>query len=190
MSTSLLKLCLLSGVVLLSGCATLSKEECKIGNWQAIGYSDGVAGYYPDRLISHAEACSKASVMPDNQAWERGRQMGLKQYCTASNAYTLGRRGTTFNKVCPVTTTDTLQQINRQGLESYRLNKQINADKQLLEKYRTEYEKLRNGEKLDFKTEKEARDRLVYLPAEFQKIKRRVDDNERQLEALERINRY
>lgn len=190
MSKTLLQLCMLNSIILLSGCATLSKEECVIGNWQAIGYSDGVAGHYPDRLTSHAKACSKASIAPDNQAWEYGRQMGLKQYCTTSNAYSIGRRGTTLNKVCPVTMTNDLQRVNQQGLEYYRLNKQLDDDKRLLEKYRIEYNKLRNGEKLDFKTEKEARERLVYLPKEFQKLTQRIYNNQRQLNSLEQSKKY
>lgn len=44
----------LSSIYLLSGCATLSKEECMVGDWQTIGYNDGVAGYHSERLTSHA----------------------------------------------------------------------------------------------------------------------------------------
>ena len=56
---------LLSSIILLAGCATLSKEECTVGNWQMIGYNDGVAGHYPERLASHTKACAKANVAPD-----------------------------------------------------------------------------------------------------------------------------
>ena len=60
-----LSLALLGSIVLLSSCATLSKQECLVGDWQAIGYNDGVAGYQSDRLASHAKACAKASVAPN-----------------------------------------------------------------------------------------------------------------------------
>ncbi len=82
----------LASIYLLSGCATLSKEECMVGDWQAIGYNDGVAGYHSERLASHAKACAKASIAPDYQAWERGRQLGLKQYCTTTSAYNVGKQ--------------------------------------------------------------------------------------------------
>nr|WP_207804021.1 DUF2799 domain-containing protein [Psychrobacter sp. JCM 18903] len=72
-----LSLALLGSIVLLSSCATLSKQECIVGDWQAIGYNDGVAGYQSDRLASHAKACAKASVAPNYLAWERGRSWGL-----------------------------------------------------------------------------------------------------------------
>lgn len=161
-------------IVLLAGCATLSKEECKIGNWQTIGYNDGVAGHYPDRLASHAKACAKVGTAPDYQAWERGRQLGLQQYCTVNNAYNIGKRGNDLNSVCPAALTHALQQANQQGKKYYHLNKQLNEDKLLLEKYQVEYRKLREGEMLDFNNEKEARARLLFLAPELQRIERRI----------------
>ncbi len=32
-------------VFLLTGCATLSQEECVNANWQTIGFEDGIQGY-------------------------------------------------------------------------------------------------------------------------------------------------
>ena len=54
---SSLSLVVLGSMILLSSCATLSKQECLVGDWQAIGYNDGVAGYQSERLASHAKAC-------------------------------------------------------------------------------------------------------------------------------------
>jgi hypothetical protein len=106
-----------------------------VGNWQAIGYNDGVAGYPPSRLAAHSKACAKANVAADYESWERGRQLGLKQYCTVNNAYNIGRRGLELNRVCPASSTMRLQQANQQGREYYRLNKQLNDDRALLEEY-------------------------------------------------------
>ncbi len=118
-----LSVTVLSSTYLLSGCATLSKEECLVGDWQAIGYNDGVAGYHSERLASHAKACAKASIAPDYQAWERGRQLGLKQYCTTNNAYNLGRRGRKLNNICPIAMVNTLQNANQRGLDYYALER-------------------------------------------------------------------
>lgn len=63
-----LSLSIFGSILLLSSCATLSKQECVVGDWQTIGYNDGVAGHYADRLASHTKACAKASVAPDPQA--------------------------------------------------------------------------------------------------------------------------
>lgn len=180
----------LSSVMLLSSCATLSVEECVVGDWQTIGYNDGVAGYSANRLAAHSKACAKANVTADYKSWERGRQLGLKQYCTVSNAYNIGRRGLELNSVCPATMTRTLQQANRQGREYYSLNKQLSEDKALLDKYEADYIKLRAGQMLDFKDEKEARRYLLSLPAEFRRLERQISNAERRLNRLNYAHRY
>ena len=178
-----LGLSIISSVYLLSGCATLSKQECTIGDWQTIGYNDGVAGYHSDRLASHTKACAKAGVAPDYQSWERGRQSGLKQYCTVNNAYNVGRRGRQLNTVCPVANARMLQQANQQGLDYYKLDSQLDEDKRLLDTYQAEFHKLENGDMLDFANEKEARARLLSLSDEIRQTKRRIQSTQKQLDS-------
>lgn len=185
-----LSLPILGSVFLLSGCATLSKQECMIGDWQAIGYNDGVAGYHSDRLASHAKACAKTGVAPDYQAWERGRQLGLKQYCTTNSAYNIGRRGRKLNSVCPIALASTLQQANQRGLELYALESQLDKDKRLLDEHQAEFDKLESGEMLDFANEKEARKRLLSLAKELRQAERRINTTQRQLDYLNQLNRY
>lgn len=181
---------LFSGIYLLSACATLSKQECMVGDWQAIGYNDGVAGYAADRLASHTKACAKTSVTPNYQLWERGRQLGLKQYCTVTSAYNVGRRGRELNNVCPITIVNTLQSANKKGLDYYALDSQLDKDKRLLEARELEFDKLRNGDMLDFETEKEARARLISLPTELRDIKRRINNIQRKLDVLNQMSGY
>ena len=190
MGNFLAKVVMISSCIALSACATLSKEECMVGDWQAIGYNDGVAGYSVERLAAHSKACANASVAPNYEAWERGRKLGLQQYCTADNAYNIGRRGNTLNNVCPASMMSNLQKVNQQGQQYYTLNNEIAKDQQLIKTYRTEYDKLRDGDMLAFKTEKEARGRLVHLSEEFYKIQRRIDNNERKIELLDQTNPY
>ena len=178
-----LGLSIISSVYLLSGCATLSKQECMVGDWQTIGYNDGVAGYHSDRLASHTKACAKAGVAPDYQSWERGRQSGLQQYCTVNNAYNVGRRGRQLNTVCPVANARMLQQANQQGLDYYKLDSQLDDDKRLLDTYQAEFHKLENGDMLDFANEKEARARLLSLSDEIRQTKRRIQSTQKQLDS-------
>ena len=179
---------ILGSIYLLSGCATLSKQECMIGDWQAIGYNDGVAGYHSDRLASHTKACAKASIAPDYQAWARGRQLGLQQYCTANNAYNVGRRGNRLNNVCPITSASALRQANQSGLNYYTLDSQVAKDKQLLIEYQREFEQLEGGAMLDFANEKEARARLLTLSDDIRNTKRRLKTTKKQLDALNQSN--
>lgn len=161
-----------------------------VGDWQAIGYNDGVAGYPPSRLAAHSKACAKANVTADYKSWEHGRQLGLKKYCTVSNAYNIGRRGLELNSVCPAEISRTLQKANRQGREYYNLNKQLSDDKELLGKYEAEYIKLRAGQMLDFEDEKEARRYLLSLPDELRRLERQISRTERQLNRLDHIDPY
>ena len=184
---SAFRLPLLGSILLISGCATLSKEECTVGNWQTIGYNDGVAGYYSNRLAAHAKACAKVGTAPDYQTWERGRVLGLKQYCTVDNAYNIGKRGKTINSVCPAEAASQLQRGNQQGLTLYKLNNDIERDNKLLEKYQDEFEKLREGELLHFKNEKDARAYYIKLPSEFRRITQRITQNEFELRRLSRL---
>ncbi|MDN3448006.1 DUF2799 domain-containing protein [Psychrobacter sp. APC 3281] len=185
-----LGLSVFGSIYLLAGCATLSKQECLVGDWQAIGYNDGVAGYHSDRLASHTKACAKASVAPDYQAWERGRKLGLQQYCTINNAYNIGRRGRQLNNVCPITMANTLQTANQKGLDYYALDSQLDKDNRLLDTYQSEFDKLENGEMLDFSNEKEARARLLSLSDEIRDIKRRIRTTQQQLDSLNQSSNF
>ena len=185
-----LGLSVFGSIYLLAGCATLSKQECLIGDWQAIGYNDGVAGYHSDRLASHTKACAKASVAPDYQAWERGRKLGLQQYCTINNAYNIGRRGRQLNNVCPIAMANTLQAANQKGLDYYALDSQLDKDNHLLDTYQSEFDKLENGEMLDFSNEKEARARLLSLSDEIRDAKRRIQKTQQQLDSLNQSSNF
>ncbi|WP_394124788.1 DUF2799 domain-containing protein [Psychrobacter nivimaris] len=185
-----LGLSVFGSIYLLAGCATLSKQECLIGDWQAIGYNDGVAGYHSDRLASHTKACAKASVAPDYQAWERGRKLGLQQYCTINNAYNIGRRGRQLNNVCPIAMANTLQTANQKGLDYYALDSQLDKDSRLLDTYQSEFDKLENGEMLDFANEKEARARLLSLSDEIRDTKRRIRITQQQLDSLNQSSNF
>ena len=182
------RLAILGSIYLLSACATLTKQECMVGDWQAIGYNDGVAGYYSDRLASHAKACAKTSVTPDYRLWERGRQLGLKQYCTVTSAYNVGRRGRKLNNVCPIALASSLQVANQKGLDYYTLDNQLDKDKRLLKTAEEAFKKLKNGEMLDFETEKEARARLLSLPIELRDIEHRIYNTQKQLALLNQMN--
>ena len=113
--------------------------------------------------------------------------LGLKQYCTVDNAYNIGKRGKTINNVCPAEAASQLQLGNQRGLTLYKLNGDIERDNKLLEKYQDEFEKLREGELLHFKNEKDARAYYIKLPSEFRRITQRITQNEFELRRLSRL---
>ncbi|PNK60384.1 DUF2799 domain-containing protein [Psychrobacter sp. FDAARGOS_221] len=177
-------------VPLLTSCATLSKEECLTGNWESIGYADGAAGRSSDHLNRHNKACAKVGVATNYQMWEKGRQQGLKQYCTATNAYQLGKRGSQLNAVCPASVTPKLDRINADGRRYYSINQQIVNEKKKLKEYTDDYESLRNGSNLDFTDERDARSYLIELPPKIYQVQERIDRLEYQLQQLQQAVGY
>jgi hypothetical protein len=85
----------------LAGCATISQEACRQGDWAGVGFKDGQAGRAQSRLDDHAKACAKAGVSPDPAAYFQAREQGLKLYCTQDRGFHEGRAGQSYAGVCP-----------------------------------------------------------------------------------------
>lgn len=77
----------------LSGCAGLSEDQCQILNWEAEGRSAGQYGGGPTSYSRLASQCSRYAIVPDYEAFERGRQQGLVRFCTPDGAYIAGLAG-------------------------------------------------------------------------------------------------
>jgi hypothetical protein len=81
----------------LTGCASLSKDECLSGNWEEIGVRDGANGKPEEYLIEHTTACAKVNVVPDRGAWTHGRERGLERFCQPRRLYDIGEYGGSFD---------------------------------------------------------------------------------------------
>ena len=103
----------------LAACASLSEDECKAGDWYAVGYEDGTNGREPDFLLNHAKACNQFGVAPVRARWEEGRQDGLPVYCRPARAWKEGAEGRRLRPVCPVEKLPALQRAHDRG-ERYR----------------------------------------------------------------------
>ena len=112
--------------LLLTACTTtgtLKKDDCLTADWTAIGVQDGTQGANSQKILQHTKTCQGLST-PDRQAWEQGRQQGLKTYCTKANAYQMGRMGYTLTGVCD----DNLEELHRanmMGLEQYEMSERL-----------------------------------------------------------------
>jgi len=83
-----------------SGCATLSEDECLAGNWRSIGFEDGAQGQAPDRVGEHRSACERHGITPNFELWRLGYDEGLTRYCTRDNGFRVGSIGQTYRGVC------------------------------------------------------------------------------------------
>lgn len=86
--------------LLLASCATMSPEECQLANWRDMGQRDGQRGEPLSLLGRRAEDCAKVNVDIDQQAYQQGRELGLRSYCRLDNAVPLGLSGATYAGVC------------------------------------------------------------------------------------------
>ncbi len=87
--------------VVVTGCATLSEDECRYADWTQIGFEDGARGKGVLMLAQHRKACAKAGVTPDWQSYKEGHMKGLIRFCTYRNGLNLGERGGKHPDFCP-----------------------------------------------------------------------------------------
>ena len=111
----------------LSGCATMSADECTMSDWHTIGFEDGAMGYTADRLGDHRKACAKHGVAPDFEAYQAGREEGLRDYCQPSRGFNLGASGARYNGVCPAYLETDFVDAYNSGHQLYTLRSRVNS---------------------------------------------------------------
>ena len=95
-------LVLSAAILLTSGCASLSKEECLSGNWKQIGYNDGArGGDASSNLRSHSKSCAEHGIGINRDAYYAGHKDGLKKFCTPANGRRHGEQGFHYGGICP-----------------------------------------------------------------------------------------
>jgi len=86
--------------VMIASCAPISEDECRGGDWGAIGLEDGKKGRLASILGKYTETCAEFGVAPNKETYLAARAAGLEFYCTPQNAYEVGRDGGRLNNVC------------------------------------------------------------------------------------------
>ena len=134
------------GVVLvlagLSGCATMSSDECMTSDWTTIGFEDGVRGYTADRIGKHRKACAKHGVTPDFTAYQAGRDQGLVEYCQPGRGFSVGSSGGRYNGVCSVNQEADFLDAYNAGYHLYTLKSNVNRENSAIYSKEHELERL------------------------------------------------
>lgn len=112
-------------LILLSGCATLNREECLNADWYSIGYVDGARGHSASKIGEHRRACAEYGVKPDFGRYDEGRIAGLVEYCAPRNGYWLGTKGAHYSGVCPKDLEGPFVVAFRQGKNVYEMERQV-----------------------------------------------------------------
>lgn len=184
---------LLAVFLLVTGCASLSKDECQTANWKAIGYEDGVQGKAGARIGAHRKACAEYGIAPDLAAYRSGREEGLVSFCQPGSGYQQGRSGKQYAGVCPDALEADFLQAYRDGRALYELETAISQLSQQVKSQRKRLAKIdvkmRNAsaELVAGNIPVERRvvlvDKLRSLGDESAAIKARIPELEKQLES-------
>jgi hypothetical protein len=153
---------LLVAMVGLSGCASMTKEQCLEASgtsWERIGWIDGSDGWDPDqRLAMHREACQEVHVLPDRTTYMRGWSNGVIEYCTPDRGYSVGLSGSSGNsRVCPPETRGLFDDNVDLGLRIHNLRNQIHSLDSEIDSYES---RLRDPKLVDRETRRDLHERI------------------------------
>ena len=98
----------LAVALLMSGCASMTREQCQTVDPQAQGYADGQKGYTTqsmDKILSTCLSGQRAGSIADVSRFKndylKAYQKGLAEYCTPANGERVGLLGQDYLGVCP-----------------------------------------------------------------------------------------
>jgi hypothetical protein len=112
--------------LMMSGCASMSGEECVATDWSAVGFEDGARGYTTERFSKHRKACAKHGVTADFSAYQNGRDQGLVEYCQPGRGYDVGVNGGRYYGVCSVEREADFLDAYNAGYHLYTLRSNVN----------------------------------------------------------------
>ncbi len=171
----------------ISGCASMSSEECALSDWSAVGFEDGARGYTTERFSAHRKACAKHGVTADFRAYQEGRDEGLVQFCQPSRGYNLGVNGGTYNGVCDVAMEEEFLDAYRVGHQLYSLRANVNTANSRISARKRELDEIeidiRSTEASVIAAETTIEDRVLFL-ADLKRLSERKGEIEVEIEEL------
>ena len=174
-------------VLLMSGCASMSSDECVASDWHAVGFADGSNGYTSDRFSKYSKACAKHGITPDFRAYQVGRDEGLVEFCQPSRGYNLGVSGGRYYGVCDAALEEEFLDAYRVGHELYTLRSAVNnANSRISSKeYELEriHDQMRAHEAAVIADDTSTQDRVLLL-AELKELSERKGELEAEIEEL------
>lgn len=121
-----LKMLLLGSVLMLNGCAIMSKSECMSANWGLIGQNDGFNGN-GSFMQKRAQACMKHNTILDNDAYARGYKKGLKNYCNPQTIFDYALQGKGTYQSCPMEMQNNLRPYYNAANNYYAANSKLKS---------------------------------------------------------------
>lgn len=155
----------LAAILVISACASgMSKDECQLADWQAIGYEDGLQGWPETRVSTHRKACAQHGMAADSRAYRAGWDEGVGRYCQPGNGYRQGRSGNHYAGVCPADLEPAFLHAYGHGRELYDMEASLRRTERTLRHKRNRLSQI----------ETQIRDNGLELVAADTSIERRV----------------
>ena len=116
---SIMRAALIASWLLISGCASMNKDQCQMADWQALGYEQGSQGDSMTRFNTYQNNCAKHHIKADFDAFKAGHVQGLQTYCTFDQGLNSGKHGADYNAMCPRSRFPTFEEGYRSGINRY-----------------------------------------------------------------------
>lgn len=117
-------------LIIISGCTSLSENECHQGNWQALGYNHGQQGYTLTEGSEIILSCHEFGIHPNMEAYKESYQKGLATFCVPENGFTQGLDGKAYNGICQ---SKPFRKAWEEGHDRYLINARIEEVEQRIE---------------------------------------------------------
>lgn len=174
-------------IAMISGCASMSSDECANSDWSAIGFEDGSRGYTSDRFANHRKACAKHGMPADFGAYQQGRNDGLVEFCQPGRGYNLGVGGGRYNGVCNADLEPGFLDAYRAGQQLYQFRSNVNSANSKIYAKEQELEdiqlSMRNKKALLIAAETTTQDRVLLI-TDLQQLSERTGELEAEIEIL------
>jgi hypothetical protein len=174
--------------LVMSGCASMSSDECMTADWTAIGYEDGARGYTTDQFSKHRKACADHGITPSFTDYQAGRERGLEEYCQPGRGFNVGASGGRYYGVCSVNLEPDFLDAYNAGRHLYTLESNVrNANSNISSKeneIRRIDEEVRDKEAALIAKETTIEERVMLL-ADLKDLSERAGELESEIEQLQ-----
>lgn len=121
-----LKMLLLGSIVMLNGCAIMSKNDCLSANWGLIGQNDGY-NCNGSFMQKRAQACIKHNTVLDITAYTNGYKKGLRNFCNPQTIFDYALQGKVNYQSCPMEIQNNLRPYYKVANNFYVANKNLKS---------------------------------------------------------------
>lgn len=109
----------------LLACASISKNECLLGDWYSLGVNDGKAGELSSKFREYQKDCADHGVTPDFKTYQQGHSQGLVFFCDFPHGEAWGRAGKDYNTACTGSMEPAFRSGFQQGQRWYKAKKVV-----------------------------------------------------------------